>query len=355
MRGSSRIVLLMLALALQPACFIAHLYGGDWPQPVEVFQVRTADGWTLDLRHVSPEGSERHARPVVIMHGLVANGRNMDLDPQHSIARGLARHGFDVWIPSLRNVGASEHRWLPALSSSASDFDVYVTQDLPAVLAEVRARTGAAQVDYVGHSMGGLVLYGYLARGGTGIARAVTLGSPVRFRVSGRWEQLLRNADAVAASSSWMPLHAAAVTSIPLQPGTGTVPERLIMSPENITPAVWHELLAFSVDDVPSALMSQFLGWLREDRFDSHDHEVDYLEGLHRVRIPVLVVAGKIDGIAPPWNVRPAFDALGSPEKEFLVLGEANGQHSDYNHMDMVIGERAPEEVFDRVAEFLSR
>src|SRR6185437_853707 len=119
-----------------------------------------------------------------------------------------------------------------------------------------------------------------------------------------------------------------------------------LISPENTTVATWQKFIAVGVDDLPAALMDQFSDWLARNRFESADHSIDYLEGLRKVRTPVMVLAGKIDGIAPPWMVRPAYDALGSPEKLWIVLGEANGQSADYNHMDMLLGERASRDVF---------
>jgi pimeloyl-ACP methyl ester carboxylesterase len=346
-------IIVAAILPMLCGCAFARLYATPWPTPVETFRVHTSDGWSLDLRHVAPEGAQTHPRPVVLMHGLLANGRNLDLDPQHSLARDLARRGFDVWVPSLRNVGDSEHRPLPHLRAEESDFDAYVTRDLPAILAEVRGRTGASEVDYVGHSMGGMILYAYLARGGGGIARGVTLGSPVKLHWTGKLEAFVRSMTRTASAASWVPIRAAALTSLPVQGTLDDPLQHLLMSPRNVSTQTWRELLAMSVDDVPSALAKQFAGWLERDRFDSEDRSIDYLEGLRAVHIPVMVVAGKIDAIAPPWCVRPGYDALGSSQKEWLVIGEGNGQSADYNHMDLVIGDRASKDVFAHIAEFL--
>ena len=178
----------------------------------------------------------------------------------------------------------------------------------------------------------------------------------MRLRWTGRLEDLVRSTQGLLASGSpWFPLREIAASTLPIQGETGLFHERIIMSPENTTPETWRKLLAMSVDNVPAALMAQFGGWVGRNRFDLEDHAIDYLGGLANVHVPLFIMAGKVDGIAPPWMVRPAFDTLGSAEKEWLVLGEANGQRADYNHMDMVIGERAPQEVFERVAAFLTR
>jgi pimeloyl-ACP methyl ester carboxylesterase len=335
------------------ACVCARLYETPWPEPVETHQVRTADGWVLDVRHVRPSGGARAARPVVLMHGVVTNGRNCDLDAQHSLARDLAGRGFDVWVPSLRGTGPSEHRRLVASAAGEADFDTVVEQDVPAVIEHVRKATGADGVDWVGHSMGGMLVYAHLARGGGGVGRVVTLGSPVRLRLGGRIESLVRAASPAAGLAPWVPLAAVTRATLPLQGAVDGPVERLLVGRENVTPETWRRFLAVGVDDVPAGLARQFAGWVERDRFDSRDGKVDYLAGLSRVRVPVLVVAGKVDGIAPPWAVRPAYDALGSEEKRWLLLSEANGVAADYNHMDMLLGERASLELWGRVAAFL--
>lgn len=347
--------LIAISMCVLPGCFIGKLYATPWPQPVEVHRVQTTDGWQLDLRHVRPVGDQRSARPVILVHGIVTNGRSCDFDQEHSLARELARRGFDVWIPSLRGTGESEKRSLFSVKDDESDFDAFVTRDLPAIIGYVQQQTGAAQVDYVGHSMGGLILYAYLARGGQGLGRAVTMGSPVRMRWTGYMEALLRSSSGVSGASRWVPIRSAALMTVPIQ-GTLDGPlERLLISDDNISAETWQKFVAVGADDVPSALATQFAGWVRRDRFDSASQTIDYLDRLRSVKIPVMVMAGKIDGIAPPWLVRPAYDALGSSEKRWVVLGEGNGQSADYNHMDLLLGDHASKDVFPLIAAFLGK
>ena len=330
------------------------MYATPWPEPVETHRVHTSDGWELDLRHVKPTAKPLPAPPVIVVHGIVTNGRNCDVDESHSLARELAKRGFDVWIPSLRGTGESEKRWLATVDANESDFDAYVTRDIPAVIDYVREKTGAREVDYVGHSMGGMILYGYLTRGGPGIARAVTLGSPVWMRWTGRIEQLVRAGAPFARAANLAPLRTTVMSTLPIQGSLDGPVERLLISPENTSVETWQKFMAVGVDDVPGGLGAQFASWMRRGRFDSEDKTIDYLNGLQRVTVPFLVIAGKIDGIAPPWMVRPAYEALGSTRKQWIVLGEANGQSADYNHMDMLLGDRASTDVFPLIAAFLA-
>ncbi len=143
-------------------------------------QLRCGDGAIVELRRVPiPDGVPRAPLPpVLLVHGLAANHRNQDLHPDYSLARHLAGLGRDVWLPTLRcglPLPWPGHR---------IRFEAMARNDLPLVIDEVLARTGARQIDYVGFSMGGMLLYAVLdatvprAR----FRRVVTVGSPAEVR-----------------------------------------------------------------------------------------------------------------------------------------------------------------------------
>ena len=68
----------------------------------------------------------------------------------------------------------------------------------------------------------------------------------------------------------------------------------------------------------------------------------------------VLVMAGEGDQVAPVSAVRDGYLALGGP-KAWRLLGTTEGLAVDYGHVDVVIGERAPYEVWAPLLEFLDR
>jgi hypothetical protein len=107
-----------------------------------------------------PGATGKGPRPIILIHGYAMNRANF-----LPLAMRLARAGlgpiigFEYW--SLGKT-ASAARRLAELDD------------------EVRARTGAAAVDLVGHSMGGVVARYYVTLGGGdgAVANLITLGSP---------------------------------------------------------------------------------------------------------------------------------------------------------------------------------
>ena len=107
-----------------------------------------------------PGRAARGPRPIILVHGYAMNRANF-----LPLAARLARAG-------LGPIVGFEY-WTLGKTASAA-------KKLAALVDEVRARTGAATVDIVGHSMGGVVGRYYVTLGGGDgvVANLVTLGTP---------------------------------------------------------------------------------------------------------------------------------------------------------------------------------
>lgn len=320
------------------------------PASAELHRAKTADGWEIALVRYQPTGPVT-GRPVVLVHGIAANARNMDLDDTHSLARFFAAHGREAWTVSLRGTGDSDAaNGAERLSTYA--FDAFWQQDLPAVLATVRAYTGATDVDYVGHSMGGLVIYAYLSQGGQGIHAAATLGSPTRLDWGTGGEGLIVSGSRVVPTgwSLWTAL--GAYLTVPFQGLVDDGPfERLFYVPGNTTLESWKRLIAYGTADIAYGVAAQFVRNVATGEFVSADQAIDFRKDLARVTTPVLVVAARLDRLALVPSVYDGYRALGGP-KRWLLISRANGAMAEYGHMDLVIGDRAAQEVWTPVLHF---
>jgi pimeloyl-ACP methyl ester carboxylesterase len=222
-------------------------------------------------------------------------------------------------------------------------------------IRQVRQLSGATEIDFVGHSLGGVILYMYLAEGGEGIRSAATLGSPARFRRFGRGASILR--DLVAPLSQMLdtyPVDDLAHAIMPLHGEFRGPIESLLYNPENVRTSTWKKMIAVGEGTISGNVLRQALRWTEEDVFDSQDRKVDYAAGMKRIRTPILVVAGKLDRLAEPWSAKAAYERLAGP-KEFFLAGVENGVAADYGHMDLILGDRAPQEIWALVENFLSR
>ena len=89
--------------------------------------------------------------------------------------------------------------------------------------------------------------------------------------------------------------------------------------------------------------------------FRSADGSVDYLDALGELQVPLMVIAGRADNIAPVDRVLPYYLAAGSPQKSFVLAGRATGFSADYGHMDLTIGDHARAEIYPLIRDWIAR
>ncbi len=123
----------------------------------EVVETVTADDLVLRMLHYPNPGG----KPVILQTGFTANHLAMDMPVEgYSIASWFHARGYDVYVSNLRGHGTDAVR-SEAPADCAWTFDDFVAYDVGAIINCVRERSGQAPF-WVGHSMGGMVAYGYL-------------------------------------------------------------------------------------------------------------------------------------------------------------------------------------------------
>lgn len=346
---------------------------------VENHGVNTDDGWTLALKRFRRSGASELLGPVVLTHGFSYNGVFWDLDEAHSLARYLADRDFDVWVVSLRGAGASTKpgfsalksiittRWadLPAtipratLDPSKSDWTVddYIDHDVPAIISYVIQATGRPKLWWVGHSMGGMILYAHMERvsdprvaGFVAVASPMTIPQPPNEMLQGvlKQEGLLKIS--ALAINTTLPAKLAS----PLGGAVQTPLDKLFYNRQNIDHLTVTNLFLNVVEDIPQGVLDQFVHLVRTGEFERADGSYNYTKNLGKVSVPILLVAGQADNLAPPEVVRFAYDHVASSDKTYRMFGRVNGNKADYGHNDLVLGKHSRDEVFPLIARWLT-
>ena len=338
-----------LALALALATWAHYAFWSRRfrvaPPEDETLRAPTRDGWSLALARRRPRGPAR-ATPVLLLHGIAANHACMDFGVGRlSLAAALAGAGFDCYALDLRGHGGSARG--PG-APRASDFDLYLREDVPAAIDAILRATGAARVAIVGHSQGGLLGMAACAALPERVAALVALAAPTHFRA--------QPALALAARLCFLVtgrLNRFAARSLAPFAGWWHPPvSQVAWNANNVDGPVYRRVLANVVENVPAGVLRQFGGWIRTDTWRSRDGTVDYRAALARCRQPALFVAAVDDGIAPPEVVRAAADAWGGP-KELWIAGHEGGCGAPYGHSDLLFGRAAPDEIFPHVSAWL--
>lgn len=316
--------------------------------------LETEDGCTIVLRRLPRPDGEIVGPPVLMVHGLGANHRNNDLVPDHSIARHLRARGRDVWLLTLR----SGHRMRTWRARGRVCFDHMAEHDIPLAIREVLRQTSARQVDYVGYSMGGMLMYAAIANPDVceQVRRVVIIGSPPILRVP--W--LLRGAMVIGARlpRSLVPtLHARFfATSFAFVSELVFTPMHRLLAGDRaaIRRGLVPRAMVSAVADLPGPLVHDFCRWqARRDGYVTY-RDTPVLDLLPAAEMPALFIAGVLDPLGRAEGIRAAFEAWGATDKQLLVLGREHGARSDYSHGDMILTSQAGEEVFEPIARFLA-
>lgn len=348
----------LIALVLFVAFAYAHYvyWTRRFGVPMEYLledEIRTADGAYIMLYRLPLPVTLKATRPVLLVHGIGIDHRNNDMLPNASLARHLHDAGRDVWLLRLRS-GGMVRRFRDAKKVR---FGAMAKEDITLGVDTVLLRTNETQLDYVGFSMGGMLLYAaltakYLAF--EKLAHVVIIGSPARVGHSIPFRALVeRFPDAMVPT---IPIRFLSRMFAFISELFDTPLHGFIVNPRNLEKGVAQRAM-MTVEDAPSWLAVDFLGWIRTGGIVRVDGE-DVTLGLVNATVPALFFAGGVDRLAPEQAVRAAFDAWGSAnaaiDKRFFVLSTAAGAQADYGHGDLAFGRYARVDLFDPIEAFLA-
>lgn len=323
-------------------------------QQDETSYFMTKDGWRLAVHRYRSKRDEV-TYPVVLCHGLDSNRYIFDLRPGPSLARYLAQKGLDVWVAELRGAGMSDRPGLFVTDVPREwSFEDHLQYDIPAIIAYVLGRTGREKIHWVGHSMGGILIKAHLAaHPDAPVASAVTVGAPTDFRcIRMKGVRLLARIR-----------HILKLFPVPPMPFNGRlvlpIAHRLpafllgLFYPPNIAPRVVRQMVA-----VGSELVSSTKLWLEFGRFVqtgvlSPKNGEPYLRNLDQCPVPMLLIAGSKDLMAPPEAVKAVLGNRAAGERTYRMFGKTEGTQEDYGHIDMIVGKRAHIEVYPAILDWL--
>jgi len=345
------------------------------------YLTKTEDGWTLCITRINGNPDKKPRLPVVLCHGFGHNGFVWRANGYRSFSQFLARKGYDVWVPNLRGSGASSKAgvgvvrtmikapfaWLDQIPHIATDFnkinwtvDDYINLDIPATLKLIKKETGATSVNWVGHSMGGMIALVYMQEAGKAkgdINSIIALAAPLiiarplndLLKMLETNKNMFKIFNLLVNQEGPAMLHAAAGGNLQNKQ------DNLFYNTQNMSQFAIMEMLFYVIEDISPGCIDQFTAMVIAGKFKSADGKIDYSARTGQIEIPVYAVAGKADNLAEPETIRFLYNTISSKDKAFKMFGIASGARQDYGHTDLILGRRSPEEIFPSLEKWLSR
>jgi pimeloyl-ACP methyl ester carboxylesterase len=355
--------------------------------PPELFEVPTEDGLVLRGKRYANPG----AQPLILMAGFSGNGFNYDIAVEKTnFALYMARKGYDVWVANFRATGRKPYR------SDSGDYSHHIQDlciyDAPALVSVITERTGMKPVIF-GHSMGGVVCYGYLQGAdyrldegvrrlvsdpdlarerNEAVAGVVSLAGPASFY----WPMTSRYYWLVASPVSRLFLRAFTVLlrrlsarprPVPIEDSVVGLIRRaprlaylvlragyyFFANLENIDPEMMMESAVSGMSDVSVREQFQLVDALLtrdliaspiDGALEGEPHNMT--RHMHMITAPILFVAAELDAVHPAVLYRDGFEQVGSQVKEYKCF-------TGYGHVDLIQGYGIRDTVLPYVARWL--
>lgn len=313
--------------------------------------VETPDNWNIALSSYTPKEQVSKAHPVLLCHGLGSNRLAYNLDKEHSLALFLAAQGYDVYAVDLRGHGLSEK---PGAGGSDKKWDwgfnEYAYEDLPSAINKVIELSGKEKLHFIGHSMGGILLYCLQAMNqNLSIQSGMTIGSTLNYHNSKTVFNLFVKFKPLTGLINKAPIHYTALLSSALTQFSRIFIDPVYVCADNVETQSYRKLMENSMQATSAKVLSELAlaingkGMKNREgvRYEALLNEAGY-------SFPILAIAGTRDTQCSP-------EAAARFGTHWQNFGKKYGHSCNYGHMDLLSGENSPQEVWPEIELWLNQ
>lgn len=275
------------------------------------------------IRHPQREGGP----PVLMVHGMMSNGRIFYSHNGKGLAHYLASQGFDVFVADLRGKGLST----PRISRHARHGQTeMIRDDVPALHAAIRGLTGDQPVHWVSHSWGGVILNSALLRRPELIPQVASL---VHFAAK-RSVHVRNLPKAIEIDLMWNMVLRGVTRSV------GYLPARE---------------LNFGADNETDKTHRQIARWAKVRPWVDGDDGFDYGAAARHTQLPpALYLAAKDDPCRGHRDdVKRFRDESGPHVSRVHLLSRRTGHRHDYDHVSLLTHPDAVKDHFPLVLSWM--
>ena len=306
------------------AALVLLLLGAEPEFEARHRKVSTGDGASLALYSLRLASTSSLQRGDVLLVADFGFGRTL-LTP---LARRLAFEGYRVFVAELRGQGAAD---------SAHSLQNTWAFDLPAVFAAV-SKEAPGPVHLVVHGYAGSMVMAAVASGSTlQVGQIVALNTPVSAEPP---TELLESFLSTGGRFS----------TLAASPEGFVAFEQLFTMGSRADRRSRSAVATLAARDLGRPLASELLAWMQAGDLPLGDG-TSLQTRLRALDRPTLLMLALADAFAPTEACEPLRDVAKGPVTVRLFSRVAQGD--DYAHASLFLGQRADQQVFTEIVEFL--
>ena len=336
-------IVLLVALYM---LFLTSLY----PETIrtdEIFYIRTNDLWILRVcRYRKGRAS---GEPVLLVHGMGANQNNFTSPEGNCLVDYLSEKGYDCWTIDLGGSRSSEAPFERTRDDVC--LEDFFKEDIPAAIAHILKITNYEKLHWIGHSMGGMLLYAHTFHSGGGdIVSGTTLGSPIDFTdAAGKVPTL-----ALAFAEKFPSVSGSAIRGLvpilkTLHVGTFAFPINQRNLPASMSAGHFINMLE---DPLPS-LMRQVRQWIVSRDYKLLNGSLDIVARIDSLPVPLFAFFAAKDPFINAERAKEWFGSIKNPDKKMVICSKDAGYVEDYSHCDLAFSKAAQKEIFEPIGQWL--
>jgi pimeloyl-ACP methyl ester carboxylesterase len=362
------------------------------------YVVETADRWNLVVSRYKPVQQPfpqpLWGEPLLLVHGF---SQNRHAWTSGEFVKNLLYFGVDIHVLELRGHGKSSpafqkeraarfNRSPPTDLAYDWDIDSYFLYDLPAGVNGVKRITRRDKIFFCGHSMGGILGYGYagihddfeglitigspadlgrgfpllklvalygplLAKGLDGVLAALNVqrgathaGLSALSKLAGRFKKELgAKLDPGKAPrklqykyvpvDAWLRVLSDLLDRAEAHPVVEALASRAnwLSNSERVSAADIRWLLREGGEREPRKVVEQFAKWIRRGEMRCYRTGYDFKRGFSKISIPMAIIFGDLDPLASVESTRAVYRAA---QSEYLLWRPVKGN----SHIELTMG-----------------
>lgn len=281
----------------------------------------------LHVMHIHRPGNS--GIPILMIHGMVENGRIFYHKSGKGLGSYMAKQGYDVYVADLRGVGLSTP---PISSDSKHGQTETIQQDIPALINFVLNHSGHKKLHVMAHSWGGVYV------------NSALLYQPNLIPL-------------VVSSTFFGSKRTVRVKTLERYFKIELIWNRLALLGSHRKGYLSAKKYKLGSDNESHKTHKQCVEWVKNDAWIDSDNGFDYGAAARSIKLPntLHIAAIKDISLGHRFDVKAFMQESGQHKAKYLLLAKKHGHRLDYDHINMLTAPQCVDDHFPVISNWIKK